>query len=103
MRCINRFRPRIEVLETRAVPATLQVNPADPTAFPTIQSAINAAQAGDTIKVTGAWAETNYFYNGTNTIVDLERGGITEAETFAGYVPGIQVHTGLANTTITHA
>jgi hypothetical protein len=64
---------------------------------------IDNFQAGDTIKVTGAWAETNYFYNGTNTIVDLERGGITEAETFAGYVPGIQVHTGLANTTITHA
>ena len=64
---------------------------------------IDNFQSGDTIKISDAWAETNYFYNGTNTIVDLERGGITEAETFAGFVPGIRVHTGIANTTITHA
>ena len=51
---INQFRPRLEVLEARAVPATLQVNPADPTAFQTIQSAINAAQDGDTINVAHA-------------------------------------------------
>jgi hypothetical protein len=64
---------------------------------------IDNFQSGDTIRIAGAWAETNYFFNGTNTIVDLERGGITEAETFAGFVPGIHVHTGIANTTITHS
>jgi hypothetical protein len=47
----NRFRPRLETLEAREVPATLQVNPADPIAFPTIQSAINAANPGDIISV----------------------------------------------------
>jgi hypothetical protein len=47
----NHFRPRLEALEAREVPAILQVNPALPTAFPTIQSAINAANPGDTIDV----------------------------------------------------
>jgi hypothetical protein len=50
----NRFRPRLESLERREVPATLQVNPADPIAFQTIQSAINAASPGDIINVAHA-------------------------------------------------
>jgi hypothetical protein len=41
-------------LEAREVPATLQVNPNDPAAFQTIQSAINAAQPGDTVNVAHA-------------------------------------------------
>jgi nitrous oxidase accessory protein NosD len=53
----NRVRLRLEALEDRAVPAILQVNPAIPTAFHTIQSAINAAQPGDTIDV----AHGSYF------------------------------------------
>jgi hypothetical protein len=48
------FRPRLEALEAREVPAILQVNPAVPTAFHTIQSAINAANPGDTIDVAHA-------------------------------------------------
>jgi hypothetical protein len=50
----NRVRLRLEALEDRAVPAILQVNPAIPTAFHTIQSAINAAHPGDTIDVAHA-------------------------------------------------
>ena len=57
MRQNNRVRLRLEALEDRAVPAILQVNPAIPTAFHTIQSAINAAQPGDTIDV----AHASYF------------------------------------------
>jgi hypothetical protein len=53
----NHFRPRLEALEAREVPAILQVNPALPTAFHTIQSAINAAHPGDTIDV----AHGSYF------------------------------------------
>jgi hypothetical protein len=54
MRRDNLFRPNLEALEAREVPATLQVNPQDPAAFQTIQSAINAAQPGDTINVAHA-------------------------------------------------
>jgi hypothetical protein len=50
----NRFRPRLEALEDRTVPAVLQVDPTIPTAFQTIQSAITAAQPGDTIDVAHA-------------------------------------------------
>ena len=54
MRRRNRFRPMLEALEAREVPAVLQVNPAVATDFHTIQSAINAAQPGDTIDVAHA-------------------------------------------------
>jgi hypothetical protein len=50
----NQFRPKLETLEAREVPATLLVNPANPTVFHTIQSAINAARPGDTISVAHA-------------------------------------------------
>jgi hypothetical protein len=47
----TKYRPRLEALEDRQAPAILQVNPAIATDFQTIQSAINAAQPGDTINV----------------------------------------------------
>jgi hypothetical protein len=53
----HRFRPKLERLEDREVPAVLQVNPANPLAFHTIQSAINAANQGDVIDV----AHASYF------------------------------------------
>ena len=54
MRRDHRFRPKLEPLENREVPAVLQVNPANPLAFHTIQSAINAAHQGDVIDVAHA-------------------------------------------------
>jgi parallel beta-helix repeat protein len=45
-------RPRVEALESRDVPSTLlEVRPGDPSAFQTIQSAVNAARPGDRIEV----------------------------------------------------
>src|SRR5215468_10918767 len=55
------FRPRLEALEDRLVPSTLTVdNKAGhaASAFASIQAAVNAAQAGDTVLVTpGTYTE----------------------------------------------
>jgi hypothetical protein len=65
----NHFRPRLEALEAREVPAILQVNPAVPTAFHTIQSAINAAHPGDTIDVAhGSYREDVVIDKGVSLI-----------------------------------
>jgi hypothetical protein len=46
-----RFRPASETLEGRALLATLVVNPANPSDYPTINAAVAAAQPKDTIDV----------------------------------------------------
>ena len=65
----RRFRPRMEALEDRLVPAFLLVDPVIPGAFHTIQSAINAANAGDVISVDPAVYNEHILINKRLTLI----------------------------------
>src|SRR3984893_17732499 len=64
-------RPRFESLEDRTVPATLTVNPADPTAFHTIGAAITASHSGDTIQVAQATYNEDVLINKSLSLVGV--------------------------------
>jgi hypothetical protein len=61
-------------LEDRTSPAVLSVNPASPTAYHTIQSAVNAAHPGDTIQVTQAVYTENVVLNKSLSLIGLPNG-----------------------------
>ena len=67
-------RPRLECLEDRTSPAVLSVNPAVPTAYHTIQSAVNAAHPGDTIQVAQAVYTENVLINKSLSVIGLPNG-----------------------------
>jgi hypothetical protein len=58
----------------------------------------------DAIRLLGNWHETNYFYDSGNnrTHFDVASGATTHDVVFAGYVPGLSIHSG-STSTITHA
>jgi hypothetical protein len=67
-------RPRLECLEDRTSPAVLSVNPASPTAYHTIQSAVNAAHPGDTIQVAQAVYTENVVISKSLSLIGLPNG-----------------------------
>ncbi len=67
---------------------------------PTFRKAPLDRVHGDTISLLKAWNETNYTFNGSDTFLSLNHLGTTATLEFAGYVPGLQVHSG-TTTTIT--
>jgi hypothetical protein len=56
---------------------------------------------GDKVDLQGAWRETNLFFSGGNTFLDVVHNGIGAQLEFTG-INGLAVHTG-ATTVITHA
>jgi hypothetical protein len=94
-------RPRFESLEDRTVPATLTVNPADPTAFHTIGAAITASHSGDTIQVAQATYSEDVLINKSLSLVGMPNtttkakpiifgtGGTAGAENVVAIAPSI--------------
>jgi hypothetical protein len=64
----------LECLEERTTPAVLSVNPANPTAYHTIQSAVIAAHPGDTIQVAQAIYTENVLINKSLSLIGLPNG-----------------------------
>ena len=69
----HRARPRLEHLEDRFVPATLQVGAGATMPYHTIQAAVDAATSGDTILVDAG----NYSEQVTIDVVDRHLAGTT--------------------------